>query len=302
MTGGTIASGPTSPDPNGNICLNGTLNATSDAAGKSAVIDARLVGLNAGAGGSIFNVTRGPGAVDLLITSPLIDTTYNPTTPLIKNGNGMLVLAGSSNYSGGTTINGGTLQMQNAAALGSATGNLAVNAGLLDLNGNSLSVNALNGSGSGTIDSVSVGGALTLTVGNGGGSGAFSGTIQDTSGTLALVMAGAGLQSLAGTNTYTGGTTVSAGTLQLGNGTINGSVLGNILDNAVLAFNNGTAQTSSGVISGNGGLVKAGTGTLVLTASETYLWTHDHLRGHAADWQRRRERLALGGNRGRDPQ
>ena len=84
-------------------------------------------------------------------------------------------------------------------------------------------------------------------------------------------MAGAGLQSLAGTNTYTGGTTVSAGTLQLGNGTINGSVLGNILDNAVMAFNNGTAQTYSGVISGNGGLVKAGTGTLVLTASETYL-------------------------------
>ena len=271
MTGGTITSGATSADANGNICINGTVTATSDSAGNPALINATLVGLNAGAGGSIFNVTRGPGAVDLLITSNIIDTTFNPTTPLVKNGNGILVLAGSSNYSGGTTINGGTLQMQNAAALGSATGNLAVNAGLLDLNGNSLSVNALSGSGSGTIDSVNVGGALTLTVGNGGGSGSFSGTIRNTSGTLALVMAGAGVQVLAGANTYTGGTTVSAGTLQLGNGTINGSVLGNILDNAALAFGNGAAQTYSGVISGGGGLIEAGPGRLVLTASETYL-------------------------------
>ena len=52
-----------------------------------------------------------------------------------------------------------------------------------------------------------------LTVGNGGGSGTFSGTLQNTSGTVALVKTGAGTQLLSGTNTYSGGTTLSSGAL-----------------------------------------------------------------------------------------
>ena len=53
-----------------------------------------------------------------------------------------------------------------------------------------------------------------MTVGNGGGSGTFSGAIQNTSGTVSLAKVGGGTQFLSGTNTYTGTTTVSGGILQ----------------------------------------------------------------------------------------
>ncbi len=206
---------------------------------------------------------------------------------LVMAGSGLQVLAGSNTYTGGTTINGGTLQMGlgAGAALGSGTANLAVNAGLLDLNGNSLFVNALSGSGSGTIDNVTAGGALTLTLGNGGG--IFTGTIRNTSGTLALVMAGQGIQVLAGTNTYTGGTTISAGTLQFGTGTTNGSVLGTIVDNAALSFNNGSPQTYSGVISGSGRLTEARPQHARPGGFQHLPWLDGDLRRHAANRRRR---------------
>ena len=57
---------------------------------------------------------------------------------------------------------------------------------------------------------------------------------------------------MTGANTYTGGTTISAGTLLLGNGGTTGSVAGNIVDNAALVFNRSNALTYAGVISGTG--------------------------------------------------
>ena len=59
---------------------------------------------------------------------------------LATTGPGMLILTGSNSYSGGTTIGGGTLQMGIALALGSTNGSLAVDAGALNLNGNSATV------------------------------------------------------------------------------------------------------------------------------------------------------------------
>ena len=109
-----------------------------------------------------------------------------------------------------------------------------------------------------------------LTIGNSGLSGTFSGTIQNSSGTLSLVKTGSGTQVLSGVNTYAGGTTISAGSLQLGNGVTGGTVLGNILDNATLAFNNTAPLAFSNVVSGSGGLVKAGSGVLSLLAANAY--------------------------------
>ena len=85
--------------------------------------------------------------------------------------------------------------------------------GLLDLNQNSAAVDSL--SGSGTIASLAQG-TPTLTIGNANGSGTFAGVI---SGPIALTKAGSGAEILSGSNSYTGGTSVSAGTLQIGNGT-----------------------------------------------------------------------------------
>jgi fibronectin-binding autotransporter adhesin len=76
---------------------------------------------------------------------------------------------------------------------------------------------------------------------------------------------------LTNSNTYTGVTTISGGTLQLGDGTSNnGSVAGNITNNARLTFANPNAQTYTGAISGSGGLTKTAAGALVLSASNIY--------------------------------
>ena len=65
-------------------------------------------------------------------------------------------------------------------------------------------------------------------------------------------------------------TTISAGTLQIGNGGTTGSVAGDVVDNAALVFNRSDALTYGGVISGTGSLTKSGTGTLTLTGDNTY--------------------------------
>ena len=95
----------------------------------------------------------------------------------------------------------------------------------------------------------------------------FGGAIT---GTGALQQFGPGTLVLTGTNTYTGGTTISAGTLQLGNGGTTGSIVGNVVDNGVLAFNRSDDLTFNGNISGTGALRQRGSGTTTLTGSNTY--------------------------------
>jgi autotransporter-associated beta strand protein len=103
--------------------------------------------------------------------------------------------------------------------------------------------------------------------------------------------------TLTGENTYSGGTTISAGTLQLGNGGTAGNIIGNVTDDGTLVFNrSGDKKTFDGVISGSGQLVKLGTDTLVLTADNTYSggprsttvsWLQEHqapLRKHPSRW------------------
>ena len=98
----------------------------------------------------------------------------------------------------------------------------------------------------------------------------ISATISSViAGTAGLTKAGLGTLILTGANTYTGGTTISAGTLQIGNGAT-GSVVGDIVDNAALVFNRTGTLTYAGVISGTGSVTKSGTATLTLTGNSTY--------------------------------
>jgi fibronectin-binding autotransporter adhesin len=129
--------------------------------------------------------------------------------------------------------------------------------------------------------------AGTLQIGNGSSSGTLAGDITDNAalvtdlsvaGTLAgsisgsgsLTQNGAGVMILTGDNTYTGGTAINAGTLQLGNGGTTGSVAGNVIDNGTLVFDRSDAVSFGGVVSGNGALVQNGSGTLVLTGTNSY--------------------------------
>ena len=144
----------------------------------------------------------------------------------------------------------------------------------LDLNGIAQTINGL--SGSGTVTS-GVAGAVAFTVGADGSSSTFSGIIQNGAGTVSLMKTGSGTQTLTGTNnSYSGGTTISAGTLQLGDASAaNGSVLGNITDNGTLTFANPFAQTFTGTISGSGSVSKSGTGILTLNARQQLQRRHD---------------------------
>jgi autotransporter-associated beta strand protein len=81
---------------------------------------------------------------------------------------------------------------------------------------------------------------------------------------------GVGTLGLTGANTYTGGTTISAGTLQVGAGGTTGSIVGNVVDNAKLAFDRSNSVTFAGVVSGTGSLTQLGVGTLGLTGANTY--------------------------------
>ena len=108
---------------------------------------------------------------------------------------------------------------------GSATGlsqnsAFAVNSGAtLDLNGFSNTIGSLSdvGGAGGTVTNNGTGNA-TLTAGGDNSSTSFSGTIQDgATGTLALIKSGIGTLTLGGINTYSGGTTVIDGTVQVTN-------------------------------------------------------------------------------------
>ena len=224
------------------------------------------------------------------------------TASLYKTSAGTLVLNEVNTYSGGTIISNGTLQVGiNNAISGTGTGDVAVQgSSVIDLNNNSISINGLNGSG--TVDVVSGGGASTLSVGNQDHNGVFSGTLKNTTGTLALTKAGSGTETLSGNSTYSGATTINLGSLKVtslnalgsGNsavtmaggildlgssviaGSINGS-LGTIANNSTSTTNMLTVQTGTAygatIADGTGGggvAVLVNGGTLSLNAANSY--------------------------------
>lgn len=128
---------------------------------------------------------------------------------LTSSGAGTLVLSGANNYSGGTVVSAGTVKLGAANAVPAGNVNLT---GELDLNTFNDTIDGLTGAG--TIDTTTGGGPV-LTIGINGGGGTFTGTIQNSSGTLNLTKVGAGTETLANGYTYSGTTTVSGGTLNL---------------------------------------------------------------------------------------
>ena len=94
------------------------------------------------------------------------------------------------------------------------------------------------------------------------------------SGNAGLTKTGAGDLTLGGTNTYSGGTTITEGTLQIGGGGTSGILgAGNVTDSDTLAFNRSDSitDTNFGVITGAGNLAKLGTGRLTLTKAHSYI-------------------------------
>ncbi len=155
------------------------------------------------------------------------------TTALTKTNSGTLTLLTANNYSGATIIGQGTLQLGNGTTFGSVGTNIILNTGslVLDLPGNNTFANVISGSGS-------------------------------------VAQAGPGVLTLSASNSYSGGTTISAGTLQLSSSGWFGS--GNITDYGTLTFNRSVNSAISASISGSGSVSLTGSGTITLSGNNTY--------------------------------
>jgi outer membrane autotransporter protein len=212
------------------------------------------------------------------------------TGGIVKQGAGTQTLAGSSSFMGGTAIAAGTLALSGAGSL-AAQGPVDVAAGAsFDIAGadGDRTVGALSGATGSTVQL----GANDLRFGD-ASTTVFAGAIGGTGG---IVKQGSGTQTLTGTNGFTGGITVEAGTLAAGSAgalvqgtsyTVNGGTLdlgawdltasslagagGSVaLQSQTLTVDQAIDTSFSGAITGTGGLVKAGPGTLTLAGSSSY--------------------------------
>ncbi len=216
---------------------------------------------------------------------------------LIKNGSSSLGIYQSNTYSGQTILNGGDVTVLNARDH-FGTSSVTLNSGTITLgNAGPSAITTLSNLTlvSGTIRS---GGNASSAINSNGTLTLQSGTISaPVTGQAAIIKTTAGTFLLSGNNSYSGGTTVSAGTLRLaGNGTLgsggiqisNGeldlggkslansisSLTGGLVSNGTLTANGGNFAVSEGTLSaslaGTNGLMKTGNGSVLLNASNTY--------------------------------
>lgn len=275
LSGGTLQVGPMTTG-GGTAIFNfngGTLVANT---GSTTFLPATITA-NVQNGGALIN----PNGYNITIGSSLVHsyTGSNNVTDggLTVSGGGVLSLSGTNTYTGGTNINSGGLTFLNTYAE-PASGTTTVAAGATFGLGVSTSAGYFT---SANVDSLFAGALPNVTI-----AGPFNVGIDTTAGTFTyatsqanstngLAKLGANALILTGSAGYSGATTISAGTLQIGNGTTDGSITSssNIVNSAALAYDLLGLQTYGGAIGGAGSLTKLGTGTLTLTASNTYTGT-----------------------------
>ncbi|MGJ8653906.1 MAG: autotransporter-associated beta strand repeat-containing protein [Opitutaceae bacterium] len=232
------------------------------------------------------------------------DGVISGTGTLKQISNSTLTLTTDHSYTGNTVVDNGTLKIIHDGNSGTVAGNLITSAALvLDSTGEQLIPGSISGTGSleknGSGNTIMTGTtsnsggisivAGSLTIGNDGSTGALSqATSVATGATLrfnkssdhthtaplsgagAFEQAGSGRLYIRGDLTHTGDTTISNGELWIGSDSADGSISGDITNNATLNFNRNDNSTHAGNINGTGAIVKARGGSLSMTGD----WTH----------------------------
>ena len=277
LNGGTLSSG----DTTARTILN-ALTIGGDVTLGNANTGALTFSADADLGGATrtLNTGNGSGATFTGIVS---------NGGIIKNGNGTLIIgSGNSTYSGGTTLNAGTLSFGTAktGSVGNITSS-SLGTGSLTLNGGTLT--ASSNAARSILNAVTVGGDVTFGDGVSNailnfaagidlGGATRTLTIVTSSVTFSGVVANGGLTTAGNTlvltvaNTYTGATTINSGTLQIGSGGTGGSIdsTSSVTNNGALIYNRNNSFSASYAIGGTGTLEKQGNGTLTLTGSNGY--------------------------------
>ncbi|WP_072142595.1 fibronectin-binding autotransporter adhesin ShdA [Salmonella enterica] len=226
----------------------------------------------------------------LALSQGTLDNNVTGEGQIVKSGSDELIVTGDNNYSGGTTISGGTLTVDHADSLG--TGAVA-NSGVLKVGEGELE-NTLSGSGSlvktgsgeltlsgdndysggtiisdGTLIADNADSLGTGAVANSGVLQVGEGELENTlSGSGSLVKTGTGELTLSGDNSYSGGTTITDGMLTADHADSLGT--GAVANSGVLQVGEGELENT---LSGSGSLVKTGTGELTLSGDNSYSGT-----------------------------
>ena len=241
------------------------------------------------------NVTLGTGGLTAAGTNNFtLSGVLSGAGGLTQSGTGILSLTAANTYTGGTVVSAGTLALSGGGSL-LATGSMNLSGATSRFDISAAAADGTLGSLTGVAGSQLALGAHNLTVGDATNT-TFAGAVT---GTGAVIKQGPGTLTLSGVNTYTGGTSINAGTLALSGGgalSANGAVtiaaasaldisgssadqtIGNLIGVAgsqvllgarTLTTGGAASNTFAGVISGSGGLVKQGAGTLTLSGANT---------------------------------
>ncbi|MFZ0436004.1 MAG: autotransporter-associated beta strand repeat-containing protein, partial [Chthoniobacterales bacterium] len=203
------------------VDLNGTdqsIRGISFASGQTNASGASILSSN-----RIFNTSFNLSTLTVNNSGPVnASNTFGGNLALVKTNVGNLVLWASNNYTGGTTISEGTLSVSNANALGDASGTLTAAGGTLNLGAFTIARSGLVTFSGGTVTNGTLSNNTTDFAGQ-------SGTVAAIlAGSAGLTKTGTGTLTLSASNTYSGGTTINAGTLSVSNANALGDASGTL--------------------------------------------------------------------------
>lgn len=286
VSAGTLAYGVSDALGSGGITINGGILDLgvdhSDTVGTVTLTSGSITGSGTSTLTSNANYAVSSGSISVILGG---------SVGLTKTTTGVVTLSGANIYTGATTISTGTLRLGTDNSVSAASAVTVSSGAIFDLNDFDDAIGSLAGAGSVTL------GSGTLSVGANNSSTTFSGIISGSGG---VTKTGSGIFTLSGANTYTGATSIDNGTLTLGAAnvisdtsavTVGGGATFNLNSKSetvgslagagsvllgTATLNAGTDNSStafSGAISGTGGFVKSGTGTLTLSGTNTFTGT-----------------------------